>query len=420
MTRPKIIIQFNEANFDLIEKYSKKYKLKNFNKILNFSSKINTTSEDKYENLEPWIQWYSFYTQKSFEEHGVFHLGDAEKRNHSTFLDNLNRIGIFGSMNIPKLSNAEIFIPDAWSEIKPDSTFSSKSVHSAVAQIVNDNAKLKISPKSIIGLFLLVGLPIKMSNLKIIIQSIKSIIKKSRAELAAVFDYFFFNYSLKRIIKKKLNFSLIFLNGLAHVQHHHLLDSEFVNAKNPTWYSKDIDHLKNTLKIYDELFGNLIDKSFNDFNIWIITGLSQSPCEKPIFYWRFDDHHKVLNNFLDFSFRVYPRMTRDFEIEYINKENKNKLLDFINNSVVLDQDGEHKAFGKVDQTAENRIFCSFVYDGNSIDSCLQWQNIKITLEDHINFIAIKNGQHNSKGWAYNNGKQEKINAIPIWKLSKYI
>ena len=113
-------------------------------------------------------------------------------------------------------------------------------------------------------------------------------------------------------------------------------------------------------------------------------------------------------------------MTRDFEIEYINKENKNKLLDFINNSVVLDQDGEHKAFGKVDQTAENRIFCSFVYDGNSIDSCLQWQNIKITLEDHINFIAIKNGQHNSKGWAYNNGKQEKINAIPIWKLSKYI
>ena len=30
---------------------------------------IETESEKKYENLEPWIQWVSFYSGKTYEEH---------------------------------------------------------------------------------------------------------------------------------------------------------------------------------------------------------------------------------------------------------------------------------------------------------------------------------------------------------------
>ena len=83
----KIIIQFNEANFDLIEKYSVKYNLKGFKKILKFKTIIKTSSEVDYNKLEPWIQWYSFYTSKSYEEHKIFHLGDSKNSKDKNFVD---------------------------------------------------------------------------------------------------------------------------------------------------------------------------------------------------------------------------------------------------------------------------------------------------------------------------------------------
>jgi len=36
-----------------------------------------TLSEEVYEHIEPWIQWVSVHTGKSYAEHKVFRLGDA-------------------------------------------------------------------------------------------------------------------------------------------------------------------------------------------------------------------------------------------------------------------------------------------------------------------------------------------------------
>src|SRR5689334_21428401 len=38
---------------------------------------LETTSEQRYEHLEPWIQWTTAHTGKAFAEHRVFRLGDA-------------------------------------------------------------------------------------------------------------------------------------------------------------------------------------------------------------------------------------------------------------------------------------------------------------------------------------------------------
>jgi hypothetical protein len=34
----------------------------------------NTESEPEYENLEPWVQWPSVHTGKTYDEHKVFRL----------------------------------------------------------------------------------------------------------------------------------------------------------------------------------------------------------------------------------------------------------------------------------------------------------------------------------------------------------
>ena len=57
-----LLIQLNEINFDLVDKYllfSKKNKFENFKKIKNIFKSFDTYSEQEYKNLEPWIQWVS-------------------------------------------------------------------------------------------------------------------------------------------------------------------------------------------------------------------------------------------------------------------------------------------------------------------------------------------------------------------------
>ena len=86
MDKKKLIVQFNEANFDLIEKYCVKYNFLSLKKILSLV-KLKTSSEEKYKHLEPWIQWYSFYTGLSYEEHQTFNLGDCLKKANKNIRD---------------------------------------------------------------------------------------------------------------------------------------------------------------------------------------------------------------------------------------------------------------------------------------------------------------------------------------------
>ena len=170
----KIILQFNEANFDLIKLYTEKYNLPALKKILSFPISSETTSELEYKNLEPWIQWYSFYTGLSYKKHKVFHLGDCLKHNHKTIFDKKfkNRsIGIFGSMNLSPSDKFKIYIPDPWTESQSDSSFSSKMVSDAIKKVVNSNVKLKISIYQIVGLMYLIGIPKSYNDIKNFITS---------------------------------------------------------------------------------------------------------------------------------------------------------------------------------------------------------------------------------------------------------
>ena len=422
----KFIIQFNEANFSLIKKYVDKYPLDGLKKILDLSTVIHTTSENEYDKLEPWIQWYSFYSNLKFSEHKVLHLGDCLKTSHKLFTEELsingNDVGIFGSMNLRPFYKYKIYIPDAWTNSRSDDSFSSRIITSTLKQIINKNTKLSLSMSNVIGIFLLIGIPRSLQSIKIIIKSLTSFFLKSRAELASLFDYFFTIYSLKRAVNNKLDISFIFMNGLAHVQHHYMLNSEFVGGTNPSWYvDKNKDPVLNSIKIYDELFKYLFKKYEKSSEIWIITGLTQYPYENPMFYWRFDNHYKVLSNFLKFKFTVNPRMTRDFEIVVDNSENFIKVYDFLKNAKILDGRSVSSAFGHIDKVNNNSIFSSFIYEKEQKDICLSYNEITIPLYNLISFVAIKNGGHDNRGWVYSNKKEiNDIDHTKIWNLSDLI
>ena len=72
--RKMILLALNELNLDYIKGYVSQGKLASFGKLLEHGV-VNTTSENKYELLEPWIQWATVQTADC-DEHQVFRLGD--------------------------------------------------------------------------------------------------------------------------------------------------------------------------------------------------------------------------------------------------------------------------------------------------------------------------------------------------------
>ena len=99
-----LFIELNEINFDIVKDYIKKgNNLKNFKKIL-LNKNIITSSEDKYDEIEPWIQWHSIHTGLNFAEHKIFRLGDGiHCRNNGIYkvLENSGlTVGAISPMNL--------------------------------------------------------------------------------------------------------------------------------------------------------------------------------------------------------------------------------------------------------------------------------------------------------------------------------
>ena len=88
-TRKTILLGLN-GNFDYIKHYINIGLLPNFKTLFITQKPVETISENEYKLLEPWIQWVSIHTGKTYDEHQVFRLGDiVEHPNLSQLFEEL-------------------------------------------------------------------------------------------------------------------------------------------------------------------------------------------------------------------------------------------------------------------------------------------------------------------------------------------
>ena len=147
-----LFIQLNEINFDLALPYIEKLNLEGLKKLLKLNKTI-TSSEEKYELLEPWIQWHSIHTGLSADEHKLFRLGDANLCSHKTIYEIVEssgfKIGVMSAMNITNnFKNPSFFIPDPWTETTSGNSFWEKKISGFLNQSVNNNVTNEISLKN--------------------------------------------------------------------------------------------------------------------------------------------------------------------------------------------------------------------------------------------------------------------------------
>ena len=397
-----IFLELNEINFDLIKSYIQAGEdLPGFNKLFT-QGIITTQAEDEYQNLEPWIQWPSVHTGKTFAEHKVFRLGDIVGSTNVQFFEKVEdagfRVGAISPMNASnRLKCPEYFIPDPWTNTACDNNFFSRAITSAIVQAVNDNSQSKLTFKTIVNLGLAFFALVKPSRYFYLMRyALRSSGKPWKKAL--FLDLFLFEIHKTLFAKKNPNFSTLFLNAGAHIQHHYFFNSQFVKSaelKNPAWYiENDVDPFLEMLHIYDEILVEVLE--IPDTELIIATGLSQQPYEQLTFYYRLRSSSFLKKVGIDFR-QVEPRMTRDFLISFDDVAKSVRAEQLLSE---LRVDGNVKLFEEIDNRGKD-LFVTLTYPSEITDSTtVTGADSNFFLSDFVAFVAIKNGEHRSKGYAY--------------------
>ncbi len=398
-----ILVELNEINFDVVQYYiDQGISLPAMQHIIE-SGLVITRAESEYDHLEPWIQWVSVHTGKEYSEHNVFRLGDFVNSNEKQFFEQVEeagfKVGAISPMNATnKLNKPSYFIPDPWTQTESDKSFMSKIISKSIAQSVNDNSQSKLTIKTIISLIFSFFMMVRPKKYFYMIKYALSSFGKSWRK-ALFLDMFLFEIHLTLFKNKKPNFSTIFLNAGAHIQHHFFFNSPYVRSKelkNPSWYiNENFDPMLEMLIEYDRLISDLIKQSKSE--LIIATGLSQKPYTHLKFYYRLKDHKDFLDGIGINYLNVIPRMTRDFLISF-ESHDEAKIAEEKLSSILVNS--EEQLFGEIDNRGKD-IFVVLTYPFEiKNDTYINFKDKRILLFDKVVFVAIKNGEHSSKGYAF--------------------
>jgi hypothetical protein len=401
-----VLLELNEINFDLVNQYLSKYpgRFSGLEKLV-AGAKIHTSSEEVYDELEPWIQWVSVHTGKSYVEHKLFRLGDIVGSQVPQIFEQLEMsglvIGAISPMNAEnRLKKPAYFIPDPWTKTPSDDSWWSRRLGSAVAQAVNDNSQSKITMIS--ALTILIGL-IRFAKFKHYPLYIKLACRSVGASWrrALVLDLFLHDLHTSFLKGKNPQFSTLFLNAGAHIQHHYFHNSPFISSdsgfKNPNWYiSHKLDPFEEMLEVYDCILGECL--ADNGYELIVATGLSQRPYDRIKYYYRLKDHAAFLRrigiNFLE----VHPRMTRDFMVTFESMDDATKAQNILSELRVLKK--SKPLFGEIENRGD-QLFVTLTYPDELVETdVVEFGPIKLEIHQEVTFVAIKNGMHQSKGFAF--------------------
>ena len=410
MDKKIIFLELNEINFDVVTFYIKRGEcLPGFNKLIK-QGIVTTKSESEYRNLEPWVQWPSVHTGKTYREHKVFRLGDFVNSTDEQFFERVEKagfsVGAISPMNASnKLKNPAYFIPDPWTQTPSDNSFFSKIITDAIIQAVNDNSQSKLTLKTILKIGLaFVGLVRPTRYIPMAKFAFNS--RGKRWRRALFLDMLLFEIHKTLFERKNPNFSTLFLNAGAHIQHHYFFNSAYVDSsklKNPGWYiRKDEDPFIEMLKVYDKMLIDLLE--LPNTEIIVATGLSQKPFEQLKFYYRLKDHESFLKKVgIEFA-DVVTRMTRDFLVSFDTEDQAKKGEEQLSKILV---NNEVKLFDEIDNRGKD-IFVVLTYPSEITNkTTISYSGKESQLSDLVTFVAIKNGEHQSKGFAYfSNGVSE--------------
>jgi hypothetical protein len=321
--RKLIFLQLNELNFNYVQAYAELGHLPNFTRLFVEHGYQRTISESEHRLANPWIQWPTVHTGLDYAEHGIFRLGDIVELDRSDIYQTLEENGVsvaaispFNASN--RTRNSAFFVPDPWTPTRFDGSRDLKYIYEALVAVTRDYARGHIGP--VAGMKLAAGAAANLnpSALPTYLKAVSAYIAGQKWWRAVICDQLLTDVFVRHWQLSQPDFSTLFLNGGAHLQHHYLFSSAAYQGerKNPDWHvAAGEDPLLDILKVYDTAIGRFMRLAEGN-RLIIATGLHQEPHERPTFYYRLTDPASFLKEIGVGFDELLPLMTEDFVLKY--------------------------------------------------------------------------------------------------------
>ena len=413
-----LIIELNEFNHEVVYKISKKYNLKNLLFFLN-QKKTKTLCEDEIEHhgLDPWVQWVSIHTGKSSSIHKVKRLGSVPNLRFPQIWETLSdkniTSGVWGAMNAIRNNchNCLFFVPDPW-------TFSEKAYPSFLNYFLDlpryysknylSPSILKLFFKSI-KLFILLFNPLIFHDLiSSLLRGVFFILRNGISNSSFFVLYDLISVSIFVSLKKKYDtsFNIIFLNSLAHIQHHH-------------WDNKnESKKIVSCLKVLNYSIGKILKSCEKTDGLILLNGLGQKNVYRQGYcIYRQKKTSKFLKRLKIKYLRVEEGMTNDVHIFFGNSKDLIFAYELLKNCKLEDKKFFHV---ELDKNNTNKIFYQIDYF-NSIkkDSFLKFHDEKINFFEYFSLLRERTGSHVPRGELFSKNINIPKN-IDNFDLNKYI
>jgi hypothetical protein len=406
MAQRLMLVQLNEISFDVVQRYVERLGLKSFAALM-AGHFITTQAEPEYELLEPWIQWPSVYNGLEAAEHGLTRLGDAIGHTIPQIFETLEQRGVnvgcvaaFSAEN--RLQNPAYFIPDPWTATPSDNSWWSRVLSAAISQMVNDNSQQRVTLRSLLHLTLGVMRFARPRHYDLYLR-LAATAGGAPWRKALFLDVLLHDMHWRLFHAKGAQFSTVFLNAGAHIQHHYFRNARAMpqSAANPADYvAAHLDPVAEMLSVYDRLLADYVGlpEAPSQRSTIIATGLSQQPYDREKYYWRLRNHSQFLNAAGITHRRVLPRMSRDFLIEFDSTQDAVRAEQALSHLHVLPS-GE-ALFGVIENRSDS-VFTSLTYPhAITAQDVVQGGASAIPLAPEVALVALKNGMHRSQGHAY--------------------
>lgn len=406
-----VLLEFNEVNFDFVRRYIQLGHLKSIAALLAASGLAETTSEERYEHLEPWIQWVTAHTGLPYDRHRTFRLGDIVNGELEQVWEKLEASGVtVGAISPINAANrtrrSPFFVPDPWTQTLVSGGWVLRQLSAALNQAVGENAQQRLSPATLLRLALGLSAHFRGSTIGELASHVLN--RRSQPWCASMFlDRFLADVFVCQWRRHRPGFASLFLNSAAHIQHHYMFSSAVYDGphRNPDWYiAPGADPLLDVYSLYDRILSDVLNLPGRP-RIMLATGLHQDPHPVEQYYYRLKDHVQFLKRLgLPFA-TVQARMSRDFTVfcgshadaqhcaivlGELRSPDGSRLFEVDNRGVDL----------FVMLTYPREIRPNFVFTHGS--------QAKWDLANDVAFVALKNGEHNGIGYFVDTGAAQVL------------
>jgi hypothetical protein len=397
-----MLVEFNEIDPEYLLKMAEALGLQHLRRILSISrSSTSTNDRIEHHGLDPWVQWVGVHCGQPTEVHGIRRLGSTRTQLLPQLWTAIaaegHTWGVWGAMNAPLLDRrgCKFFMPDPWSF--DESAYPDDLNHLLALPRYTARNYLDIhyadALTAAIRLLRFLAPPKHWRLLaRFATRALASLPTTGITihALTTLLDYLSVLLFVKLRRDCRPDFSLIFLNNIAHLQH------QF-------WTSGDTPHpeMRLGLQLSDAMMGLLLSDRQAGEALIVMNGLRQKNVAGHGFHvYRQRNPQRAIEALGVTGGRVEQNMTHDATIVFDTDADADHALDLLDRCRL--SDGNKVFFAE--RQEDNRVFYQLPVEHNvAPDASIICGNYQRPFYEVFQLVCERTGAHVPEGDVFADG-----------------